>query len=136
MKLEIKQLNSGYTLEIFDDASESTQSAFQSLQGVLLTVIEMCALNDPRAKTIGIRQKYDARFKCILEVMKASGKGMTVNEVSIRTADDMGKDYSAHFQRGIGVALANAIARPKSQIERVGDIRSGIYRYRSEEDSP
>lgn len=136
MKLQIEQLTKGYTLEVLGDASDSQRHAFQSLQGVLLTIIQMCEPNDPGAKHVAIRQKYAARFTCIVEAMKLSGKEMTVNEVAIRTADLMGKQYSVHFQRGVAVALANAIVRPKAQIQRVGDLRSGIYRYHPEQVEP
>lgn len=130
MKFQIEQLGSGYVLDVFENGGESTRSAFQSLQGVLLTVIDMCATKDPRARTVAIKQKYEARFACIVEVLKSSGKNMTVNEVAIRAADLMGKEYSAHFQRGVAVVLTNASTRANSPIERAGELRSGLYRFR------
>lgn len=131
MKIQIEQLAVGYVLNTLGEDGESERQAFQSVQGVLLTAIEIFARKDPAAKTATIRQTYDARIKHIVEALRISGKPMTVNQVAVRAADRQGVNYSERFQVGVGVALANANNRPNSMIERVG---RNSYRYKGKTD--
>ncbi len=136
MKLQIEQLDSGYTLDVCADGVVPERYAFQSAHSLLLTIIDQLSCKDDVLQHVGLKQKCDARYVSIVKVLRLSGKAMTVNEIAIQTAEQMGKTWTEHFQKGILVALANGVDRPRKDGSLLERVAPGVYRYRPEEVEP